>query len=380
MTLKHDRDPAQLNAYRTLPAFIRTYNETNRVRLSYKNSELQINTTMKKTNFYKAELTFCLTLIFLVLGIQNSGSQTFCIQAGSDQIAGVQDGFRYELWNQYSQGTACMTLGSGALFSGEWSGIFNYLARRGLGYNQTQTHDEIGRFYSTYNCVYNPSSETGNSYLSIYGWTVEPLVEYYIIEDWRNWIPSMAAGTSSKGSITVNGSTYDIYENTRVNQPSIQGNATFQQYFSIRRDERNSGTINISDHFDKWESLGMGMGNLYEVSFVVEGYQSSGSFNFTALDVFVNNETLIRDGASELPANIHIYPNPNSGTLSVQLDEPVSDASVKIYDASGRIIFSRESIKNNLIQVTGLQSGIYFVNVNSKSFTHTAKLLVYQPE
>jgi endo-1,4-beta-xylanase len=242
---------------------------------------------MKK--HHNATRALFLALSILILGCQTSNNQTFCIQSGSDQISGVEDGFRYELWNQNSQGTACMTLGSGALFSGQWSDVENYLARRGLGYNQTQGHQEIGRFFSTYDCTYSPSGASGNSYLSIYGWTVNPLVEYYIIEDWRNWIPSMQEGAKSKGSITINGSTYDIYENTRVNQPSISGITTFQQYFSIRRDKRSSGTINISDHFDKWESLGMKLGKLHEVSFVVEGYKSSGSFAFNALDIFVNN-------------------------------------------------------------------------------------------
>ncbi|MFH0756848.1 MAG: glycoside hydrolase family 11 protein [Bacteroidota bacterium] len=247
-----------------------------------------------KSNFYKKELTICFTFVFLVLILQNLSSQTFCIQAGSDQISGEQDGYRYELWNQNSQGTACITLGSGAIFSGEWGGIENYLARRGLAYDQTLQHQEIGTFYSSYNCSYNPNSgSSGNSYLAVYGWTVNPLVEYYIIEDWRNWIPSMAGGASPKGSFTANGSVYDIYENTRVNQPSIVGNTTFQQYFSIRRNERNSGTINISEHFNEWEALGMDLGEMHEVSFVVEGYHNGGSFEFTDLDLFVSEDPVM---------------------------------------------------------------------------------------
>jgi len=332
---------------------------------------------MKKTNFYKAELTLCLTLIFLVIGIQNSSSQTFCTQAGTDRIAGVQDGYRYELWNQNAQGTACMTLDSGALFSGEWEGIQNYLARRGLGYNQTQEHQEIGTFFATYNCSYNPSAATGNSYLSVYGWTVNPLKEYYIIENWRNWIPSMDAGATLKDNITVNGSIYDIYENTRVNQPSIIGITTFQQYFSIRRNVRNSGTINISEHFNKWESLGMEMGKMYEVSFVVEGYQSSGNFEFTTLDVFVDNGPVGVKGVSIVPAYLSVYPNPNSGNVSVKLDESIINASITIYDASGRIISSRENINNNLLEVNNLKSGIYFVNVNSNRINYKTKLLIF---
>lgn len=331
-----------------------------------------------------------LILVFLAPDIQNSHAQTYCTTAGTSRFAGEQDGYRYELWNQNGQGTGCITLGSGALFSGEWSGILNYLARRGLGYNQTQEHQEIGRFFATYNCDYNPSSASGNSYLSIYGWTVEPLIEYYIVEDWRNWIPSMDPGATLKGTISVNGSIYDIYENTRTNQPSIVGNATFQQYFSIRRDERNSGTINISDHFDKWESLGMDMGKMYEVSFVVEGYQSSGNFEFTELDVFVGDDPGTDPEPEPEPENpvldaetpfahsdVKIYSRPNSGTLSVQLDESVLHSNIKIYDVSGSLLFYQDNVNTNLLQIPNLKNGFYFVNVHGRKINHTAKLVVH---
>lgn len=246
---------------------------------------------MNKTNFCKAGIAVCFTTILMAFGIQNLNSQTLCTENGNDQISGEKDGFRYELWNQNAEGSACMTLGEGAVFSGEWNDILNYLARRGLEYDQTQEHQEIGTFYSVYDCNYNPTTESGNSYLSIYGWTVDPLTEFYVVEDWRNWIPSMAENATHKGTIEVNGSIYDIIENTRVQQPSIEGTATFKQYFSIRRDERNSGTINISEHFEAWQELGMKMGNMYEVSFVVEGYKSNGSFEFNELDIFLEEES-----------------------------------------------------------------------------------------
>ena len=228
-----------------------------------------------------------LSLLCFLIVFQYCNAQTYCTETGTDQKLGTQDGYRYELWNQNAQGKACMTLGKGALFGGEWNDILNYLARRGLDYDQTQEHQEIGKFFTTFDCDYKPSSASGNSYLSVYGWTVDPLIEYYIVEDWRNWIPSMAKDATLKGTIEIDGSIYDIYENTRVNQPSIVGMTTFQQYFSIRRDVRNSGTISISDHFNKWESLGMNLGKLDEVSFVVEGYKSNGSFEFKKLDVYL---------------------------------------------------------------------------------------------
>ncbi len=59
----------------------------------------------------------------------------------------------------------------------------------------------------------------------------------------------------------------------------------FKYYF--RKDKRYSGTIDISEHFRKWEEFNMDLGKLYEVSFVVEGYKSNGNFEFKELNVFV---------------------------------------------------------------------------------------------
>ena len=76
-------------------------------------------------------------------------------------------------------------------------------------------------------------------YVGIYGWTLNPLREYYIIDDWGEMKP---AGTSSDGTprtrvgtITVDGDTYDVWKKTRENKPNITGaDQTFDQYFSNR--------------------------------------------------------------------------------------------------------------------------------------------------
>lgn len=320
--------------------------------------------------FLKTKILF----LFLVFCTLNLSSQTICIEAGSDQKTGTKDGFRYELWNQNSQGTACMTIGSGALFSGEWNGILNYLARRGLGYNKTQLHSQIGTFYATYDCLYQPSSESGNSYLSIYGWTVDPLIEFYIVEDWRNWIPSMASGSVLKGTITANGGVYDIYETIRQNQPSIVGTATFKQYFSIRRDKRDSGTINISDHFKMWESIGLPMGKMYEVSFVVEGYKSNGTFEFKALDVFVDtNSTKVIDDKKKINI-LKIFPNPANNVVTVS---NANGAILQICNITGKVIIEQAVTNNNqVVLLKGIKAGSYIVKVIKGQLIQTELLIV----
>lgn len=332
---------------------------------------------MRNRYFKVSKKAICLYSILFLWCIQLTSAQEFCIQSGSDQIAGTQDGYRYELWNQNSQGTACMTLGDGATFSGQWNGILNYLSRRGLGYDQTKEHQEYGTFSTTYNCNYNPVVVPGgNSYLSVYGWTVEPLIEFYIVEDWRQWIPSMAAGAELIDTFTVDGSEYEIYENTRVNQPSILGTATFQQYFSIRKDTRNSGSIDISAHFNKWESLGRDLGKLHEVSFVVEGYQSNGSFEFTELKVVADDTSLSVDDFSTKQF-FNIYPNPTNGNATIQLNKTGIETNILVYDALGKVIFNQKNVRDDAVKVSNLKSGMYFVLVDTGNQNFTSKLLVY---
>ena len=189
-----------------------------------------------------------------------------------DNETGTQDGYNFELWKDY--GTTSMTLNEAGTFSCQWSNIGNALFRKGVKFDSTKTYQQIGNINIEYGCDYKPN---GNSYLCVYGWTEDPLVEYYIVESWGTWRPPGA--DRAKGQITVDGGTYDVYETTRVNQPSIHGNTTFQQYWSVRTSKRTSGTISVSEHFKAWERMGMKCGKLYEAALNVEGYQSSGSAN-----------------------------------------------------------------------------------------------------
>ncbi len=187
----------------------------------------------------------------------------------TDSKTGVEDGYNYELWKD--SGNTTMTLTGNGTFTCEWNNINNCLFRTGKKFDCTQTYQEIGNITIDYEVDYHPN---GNSYLCVYGWTRDPLVEYYIVESWGSWRPP---GADSIGVITVDGGTYDVYKTTRVNQPSIDGNTTFEQYWSVRTDKRTSGTINVTQHFVEWEKLGLPMGKLYEAALNVEGYQSSGS-------------------------------------------------------------------------------------------------------
>lgn len=128
----------------------------------------------------------------------------------------------------------------------------------------------------TYSGQYNPN---GNSYLAIYGWTRNPLVEYYVVENFGTYDPS--SQSQNKGTVTVDGSSYKIAQSTRTNQPSIDGTSTFQQYWSVRQNKRSSGSVDMKAHFDAWSSKGMQLGSHNYQIVATEGYFSTGSASIT---------------------------------------------------------------------------------------------------
>lgn len=115
----------------------------------------------------------------------------------------------------------------------------------------------------------------------MYGWTKNPLIEYYI-QEYANNGKGSAQG-DLLGTVTCDGSVYDIYKHQQVNQPSISGTTTFNQYISNRRDSRTgSGTITTSCHFDAWAKLGLNLGTYDYQVLATEGFgNAAGSANYT---------------------------------------------------------------------------------------------------
>ena len=200
--------------------------------------------------------------------------------------SGTADGnYTYNIYSD-GKGSGCMTTyGVDATFSATWTGVGDWIARVGLAFDKTKTYDQIGVFSSDFAYTMTGITSGGFGNVGIYGWSVNPLHEYYIIENWLGKRPNF----TQVDTLTIDGEgTYEIQSNTQNNQPNITGtNATFVQFWSVRTTPRQCGHISISKHFDKWKSLGMTLGNLEEARILVEAQNNTGSMDFTTGTVVV---------------------------------------------------------------------------------------------
>ncbi|MCL2638101.1 MAG: glycoside hydrolase family 11 protein [Oscillospiraceae bacterium] len=236
-----------------------------------------------------------IAVIFVLASTITTGAESTVIN--SNTIRNI-NGWDVEYWRD--SGTGTMTFNNDGTFSCTWDArpSSNILFRAGKKFGQpanvSQSHTQIGEISLTFDATH---STDVNSLLCVYGWTARNTVEYYIFESWGTY----AKGRSSPqaqliGTYTIEGEgTYEFYvSHERVNQPSIFSNSdTFPQYFSIRTERRNSGTVSVSEHFRQWDKLGYSLnGALYEVALCVEAWGSSGSARVNSFSLTAGNTVL----------------------------------------------------------------------------------------
>jgi hypothetical protein len=296
------------------------------------------------------KLRIPLTGGFVMLLIAAIAQQSTAQNITTDQT-GTNNGFYYSFWHE-SGGTVSMTLGAGGNYSTTWSNCKNFTCGKGW---RTGSSAPV-----CFTATFNGGS---NGYLALYGWTKNPLIEYYIVENHGSWTPP---GGTSLGTVTSDGGTYKIYKMTRTNAPSIIGTATFSQFWSVRTSTRLSGTITVKNHFDAWAASGLTLGTFdYEIM-ETEGYMSSGSSNVTvgtgcssSVAGSVERSTVSAGRVHLAGRDILVSVPSNTGTGAV---------GIRIFSFSGKMLYAA-SVEPRDAQLTiansDLPAGTYYLSLRN---------------
>lgn len=188
---------------------------------------------------------------------------------------GMDQGFFYTFWK--SSGDACMTLGP----KGQYTSRYRLAPRENLVVGKGWRTGSEARVVGYRAARFDAGT---NSYLTLYGWSVDPLIEYYVVDGWGSGFTPPGPQAQLLGTVESDGGTYRLYRTERVQQPSIRGTATFHQYWSVRTEPRPIGKdarITFANHVAAWARHGMTFGTMDYQVMATEGFGSTGASDVT---------------------------------------------------------------------------------------------------
>lgn len=248
------------------------------------------------------------TLILIILSLVSNEFSAFAVDPcdmktklsggtvyTENDIYPLDNGFNCELWYKGKNGKVTVYDDADCAFKAEWNESGDFIARVGYFWGKeeedTPSYKDLdGDIHAEYSYT-----KTGTSYdyslIGVYGWSKDPLVEFYICDDSYNRMTD-PWNTTKIGSAVIDGATYNIYKGTMINMPSVLGdNKNFTQVFSIRQGgERQCGHISVSEHFRAWEKLKITTGPLYDCKIAIETGGNKGTIDYHYATMWIGDE------------------------------------------------------------------------------------------
>jgi hypothetical protein len=200
---------------------------------------------------------------------------------------GTADVFNWQIWSNQTSGSMT-TYATAAAFSATWNNSGDFLARLGLQFNNTKTYDKYGIITAQFAESKSATTNPPYSYIGIYGWSVSPCIEFYIVEDSFSRMPVNPGGDTLMGTAAIDGGTYNLYVRPTTGTGGNNCGSSvsmWNQFYSIRQTARQCGQISITDHFNAWAAKNMVLGNMNQIQILVEVGGGSGSVQFPTASV-----------------------------------------------------------------------------------------------
>ena len=117
----------------------------------------------------------------------------------------------------------------------------------------------------------------------------------------------------------------------------------------------------VNPQFGSFDSKGSIINDLFPTEF------PSGGFDLDAVGV-IHQVPL---GINENELNFSIYPNPTSGIVMVNINEPTE---LMIYDVFGKEVYNESLIVSKSVDLIGFRSAILFLEISTSKGTRTTKI------
>lgn len=218
--------------------------------------------------------------------------------------------------------------------------------------------------------------------------TVIDSVEYTIVTNSN--VPQITPLAADPNDLARRNLTSEAYEgvlieltNVKVNNLNPDGTSNFGEWAVGTSDTANAAQYRVDDLSNdinqgfNVDSLTLGQ----DLAFI----RGIAYFSFSNTKLLPRNRDDIagfeaRDTTVSINSintkNLSLYPNPNNGVFTIGFEEVQNNATLSVFDRTGRVVYTNNVNGNQAVISTNLSKGIYIVQVQNNTEIYTGKLII----